>query len=71
MLNSGLIPAANFLAAREAFDSLTNKILVDKLSHHEIRGEQRSWFSSYLTSGSIAAEGLDGQVPVTHGVPQG
>ena len=70
-LNSGLTPAVNFLDVSKAFGSLTNEILIDKLSHHRIRGEQLSWFSSYLTSRSVTAEASDGRVSVTYGVPQG
>ena len=70
-LDFGLIPAAIFLDVKKAFDSLTHEILIGKLSHQGVRGEALSWFSSFLTSRSIAVEASDEHVPVEYGVPQG
>ena len=48
-LDSGLIPTALFLDVRKAFDSLTRKILLLKLSHIGTRRNGYSWFLSYIS----------------------
>ena len=37
-----------FLDIRKAFDTVNDKILLDKLNHYGIRDEELSFFSSYL-----------------------
>ncbi|KAK2720580.1 hypothetical protein QYM36_004456 [Artemia franciscana] len=62
---------AIFLDVKKTFNSLTHKILTDKLSYHDVRGKALFWFSSYLTDRSIAMEDPDEQVSTEYGVPQG
>ena len=63
-LDSNLISAAIFLDVKKAFDSLTHKILIDKLCHVGVRGEALSWFLRYLTDRSITTEVTDKKVPI-------
>ena len=71
-LDSGKIPAAIFLDVRKAFDGLTHKILLDKLSHIGIRGSALSWFRSCLHDRSISMDPDSlKSIGVDYGVPQG
>ena len=72
VLDSGLIPAALFLDVRKAFDSLTHKILLWKLSHIGIRGNAYSWFLSYLSGRVISVDPhFSNPSGIEFGVPQG
>ena len=55
-LDSGKIPATIFLDVWKAFDSLTYKIPLDKLSHIRIRGSALSCFHSYLHDRTISMD---------------
>jgi len=43
---------AIFLDLSKAFDNVDHKILLCELTYYGIRGQQNSFFESYLTSGS-------------------
>ena len=71
-LDSALMPAAPFLDVRKAFDSLTQKILLLKLSHIGIRGNTYSWFLSYLSGRVISVDPhFSNPSGIEFGVPQG
>ena len=71
-LDSGKIPAAIFLDVRKAFDSLTHKMFLNKLSHMGIRGSALSWFRSYLHDRTISMDPDSlKSIGVNYGVPQG
>ena len=71
-IDSGHIPAALFLDVRKAFDSLTHRILLWKLSHIGIRSNAYSWFDSYLSGRLISIDPLfRSPSEVYYGVPQG
>ena len=46
--DKGECPIGTFLDFQKAFDTVNHGILLDKLSHHSIRGPAYDWFSSYL-----------------------
>ena len=54
------IPTALFLDVRKAFDSLTHRILLWKLSHTGMRSNAFSWFDSYLSGRLISIDPLFG-----------
>ena len=57
---------------RKAFDSLTHKILIDKLSHIRIPGSALSWFHSYLHNRTISMDPDSlNSIGVDYGVPRG
>ena len=63
-----------FLDFRKAFDVIDQIILLSKLSHYGIRGNELELFKSYLTDRKqyVALEDCTSTLlPVTHGVPQG
>jgi hypothetical protein len=74
MLDNSIDVAGLFIDVSKAFDSLSHKILLDKLYKYGIRGVPHTWFSSYLdnryqfvsstTNTSILRQ-------VSTGVPQG
>jgi hypothetical protein len=64
-----------FIDISKAFDSISHKILLDKLYQYGFRGLAHSWFQSYLShryqfvsSSSNASSSL---LSITSGVPQG
>ena len=68
-LDSGKIPAAIFLDVGKAFDSLTHKILLVKLSHIGIRGSALLWFY-YLHDRTISMDPDSlNSIGVDYGVP--
>ena len=52
-LNDGNIVAAVFLDLRKAFDIVSHKILLKKLEHFGVTGQELSWFRDYLTNRKI------------------
>ena len=71
-IDYGHIPGALFLDVRKAFDSLTHRILLWKLSHIGIRSNAYSWFYSYLSGRLNSIDPLfRSPSEVYYGVPQG
>ena len=63
-----------FLGFQKAFDTVSHKILIDKLPHNGERGVKLSWFESYLTNRiqqTIVNDTVSYRIEVTHRVPQG
>ena len=52
-LNDGNIVAAIFLDLRKAFDIVSHKILLKKLEHFGVTGQELSWFRDYLSNRKI------------------
>ena len=65
-----------FIALRKAFDSVHQKIILDRLHHYGFRGIVNKWFSSYLEDrtpqttqiGSFISEGKKMSLLVFHEV---
>jgi len=63
-----------FLDLQKAFDTISHKILIDKLEYYGIRGTILEWFKSYLTDRKqFTCINLtkSSELQVTCGVPQG
>lgn len=63
-----------FLDIAKAFDSVSHKLLLYKLSHYNIGDSLLGWFGSYLSNRSqrcIVEGATSTSLPVTSGVPQG
>ena len=59
---------------QKSFDTADHNLLLDKLSHYEIRDTANSWFSSYLANRNrfVAVNGFYFDLRnVLHVVPQG
>lgn len=73
-LDQGRACTGIFLDLAKAFDTISRKILIRKLSYLGIRGTALDWFSSYLNNRTQRVV-LDGQcsdpATVNFGVPQG
>ena len=73
-LDSNIDVAGLFIDVSKAFDSLSHKILLDKLYQYGFRGQSHAWFTSYLAdrfqyvSSSNSSSSFK---QVTTGIPQG
>ena len=73
-IDRGKFGCGIFLDLQKAFDTVSNKILLDRLEHYSIRGNVLKWFYSYLF-GRTQYVSVNGHISdpllITCGVPQG
>ena len=72
-LDNNDIACGIFIDPQKAFDTVDDKILVNKLAHYGIRGLANDWFKSYLLSRYqfVSINGYESnKLPMKHGVPQ-
>ena len=63
-----------FIDLQKAFDTVDHKILLDKLYHYRVRGQNHLWFESYLTDRKqkVKIASVDSRLmKISCGVPQG
>ena len=63
-----------FIDLKKAFDTVTQKILLQKLLHYGILAKKLQWFKSYLSNSSqfTRVNGIDSEIEnINIGVPQG
>ena len=75
-LDKGNFVGALFLDLQKAFNTVNQKILLDKLCIYGIRGKCLEWFQTYLLDrrqlGNVTIQDSDSEtLCVSHGVPQG
>lgn len=73
-MDGGHTPLAIFIDLTKAFDCLSHRILMDKLSYYGVTGSAFNLINSYLSGRSqfTECEGLRSSLcPITTGVPQG
>ena len=73
-LDSNKIPITVFLDLSKAFDTIDHNILVTKLKHYGINGNELKWFSSYITNRKqlVQIDNINSSLrEITTGVPQG
>ena len=72
--NSKDVTLAVFLDLSKAFDTISHKILINKLEHYGIRGICKNWFANYLYNRTQYTD-IDGfqssRMHIGTGVPQG
>ena len=72
--NSKDVTLAVFLDLSKAFDTISHKILINKLEHYGIRGICKNWFANYLCNRTQYTD-IDGfqssRMHISTGVPQG
>ncbi len=72
LLQTGKISILILLDLTAAFDTVSHKILLKRLSHHlGITGTALTWFQSYLSNRYQFVTINGNPPPVKHGVPQG
>ena len=73
-LNNKLPTLSLFIDFKKAFDTISHKLLINKLSHFNLAKNTITWIENYLTdrSQSTFANGISSsRVTLTYGVPQG
>ena len=63
-----------FFRPKKAFDTVDHALLLTKLGNYGIRGDELSWFTSYLTdrTQSVYLENVTSDsMDIPYGVPQG
>ena len=63
-----------FFGPKKAFDTVDHALLLTKLRNYGIRGDEHSWFTSYLTdrTQSVSLENVTSDsMDISYGVPQG
>ena len=72
--NSKDVTLAVFLDSSKAFDTISHKILINKLEHYGIRGICKNWYANYLGNRTQYTD-IDGfqssRMHISAGVPQG
>ena len=74
IINEGKTSLAVFVDLRKAFDTVNHEVLIKKLEHYGIRGQNLIWCKDYLCNRlqkTLANGELSSAVRVTCGVPQG
>ena len=73
-MDEGYATGAIFLDLKKAFDTVNHEILIDKLCNYGIKGNELSWFKSYLSNRSQVVNinsNLSEPKNINIGVPQG
>ena len=72
--DKGFLSSVVFIDLRKAFDTVHHVILIQKLSHHGVRGRELVWFKSYLQDRKQCCK-INGHTSkianVNCGIPQG
>ena len=73
-LQRGAATGVLFLDLKKAFDTVNHELMLSKLNHYGIKGQENKWFQSYLSDRSQAVKinsSTSPFLPITCGVPQG
>ncbi len=73
-INEGLVNGICFFDLKKCFDTIDHEILLYKLEKYGIRGNELSWFGSYLSdrSQTVSVNGVSSSFKTVYtGVPQG